>query len=205
MLWLSKTFLFNKALNHLSRDLNVPIFSSLSMHVAKWIYWWSPNKQSLTTACTHREKAQWVGFWVKLGGYNLNNQEGVELEAGLEPESLNTDKAGRDTPALSALANEELQNVLGFCSGMIHTVKVIKRGLWEAFGCYKLLSPKHHSGMAQRLQGRATSQQAAHRWPPWFGSCRISPSWAWASLCQLVPVLPNIQFAQADVLSECSS
>lgn len=69
------------------------------------------------------------------------------------------DKAGRDTTALSVLANEELQDVPGLCSAMIHTAKLIETGPWEAFGCNKLLSPKYHSGMAQRLQGRATSQQ----------------------------------------------
>lgn len=154
--------------------------AQMSMHVAKWIYWWSPNKQSLTTACTQGEKAQWAGFWVKQGENNLKNHEGLNwswTRARVSKHRASNNKAGRNTTALSVLANEEHQDVPGFCSAMIHTVKLIKRGPWEAFGCNKLLPPKHHSGMAQRLQDRATSQQAAHTRPPWFGSCRMSPLW----------------------------
>lgn len=36
---------------------------------------------------------------------------------------------------------------------MIHTVKLIKRGPWEDFGCNKLLSPKHHSASEATRQG----------------------------------------------------
>lgn len=48
--------------------------------------------------------------------------------AGLEPVFKHRDKAGRDTTALSVLANEELQDVPGLCSAMIHTAKLIERG-----------------------------------------------------------------------------
>lgn len=48
--------------------------------------------------------------------------------AGLEPESLSTETRQADTTALSVLANEELQDVPGLCSAMIHTAKLIERG-----------------------------------------------------------------------------
>lgn len=184
--------------------------AQMSMHVAKWIYWWSPNKQSLTTACTQGEKAQWAGFWVKQGENNLKNHEGLNwswTRARVSKHRASNNKAGRNTTALSVLANEEHQDVPGVCSAMIHTVKLIKRGPWEAFGYNKLLPPPNTT--LAWLRGYKTGPllnrqhtQGHHG----LEAAECHPCGMGLSLCQLVLGLPNIQFAQADVLvSECCS
>lgn len=124
----------------------------MSMRVAKWIYWWSSNKQSLTVAFIEEGKVPVSRLLGEAGGCNLKHHEGLELGGGLQPEPLRAEwgQESRDTTARSVLVNDgDLQDILGLCSATIHAVKLLWVDLWQAFGCDKLLSPKHLFGVAQ--------------------------------------------------------